>query len=125
MDKDQRPKYKDRLFMFRILKAILFWGYARNTWQYDVLCVLILAFIFLTPKNWFENSELRARQGHQSMSAASSMLVGTELIRPEMSHSEIEQRVRELTGRPEIKVSDVRPKQDAQGKILAYEVDIR
>jgi hypothetical protein len=111
--------------LFRTFKAILFWGYARNTWQYDVLCVLILAFIFLTPKNWFENSELRFRQGHQNMSAASSMLVGTELIRPEMSRSEIEQRVRELTGRPEIRVSDVRPKQDAQGKILAYEVDIR
>jgi len=37
------------------LKKILFWSYDRGTWQYDVLCVLILAFIFLTPNGLFES----------------------------------------------------------------------
>lgn len=111
--------------MFRTLKAIFFWGYARNTWQYDVLCVLILAFIFLTPKSWFENSELRYARGHQNMSASSSLLVGTEIISQEMSRSDIEQRVKKLTGRTDFTVTDVRPKRDAQGQIVAYEVDIR
>src|SRR4051812_16191142 len=111
--------------MIRILKAILFWGYARNTWQYDVLCVLILAFIFLTPKGWFENSELRRGRAHQNMSISSQMLISPEFIRDGMSRSEIEQRVREVTGRADVTVSDVREKRDAAGKILAYEVDIR
>jgi hypothetical protein len=111
--------------MFRVLKAMILWGYARNTWQYDVLCALILAFIFLTPKSWFENGELPRLQGHQTFSATSSILVGAELIKPEMSRNEVENRMRELTGRPDLKVSDVRPRQDAQGKTLAYEVDIR
>lgn len=111
--------------VFRTLKAILFWGYARNTWQYDVLCVLILAFIFLTPKSWFENSELRSRQPHQNMSASSRLLIGPELIAPEMSRNEIEQRVRKVTQRADTTVVDVRPQHDVQGKIIAYEVDIR
>ncbi len=111
--------------MFRIFKAIFFWGYARNTWQYDVLCALILAFIFLTPKGWFKNGELRQVGQHQSMSATSLIIVSQELIKPEMSHNQVENRMRELTGRPDLKVSDIRPQVDGQGKTVAYEVDIR
>lgn len=104
---------------------MILWGYARNTWQYDVLCALILAFIFLTPKSWFKNGELRSEQGHQTVSASSRMLVGAELIKPEMSRNDVEKLMRELTGRPDLTVSDVHPKLDTQGKTLAYEVDIR
>jgi hypothetical protein len=38
---------------FRALGRVIFWTYARGTWQYDVLCALILAFIFLTPRDFF------------------------------------------------------------------------
>ena len=31
------------------LKKILFWSYERGSWQYDVMCVVILAFIFFVP----------------------------------------------------------------------------
>jgi len=86
---------------------------------------LILAFIFLTPKGWFENSELRSVRAHQNMSVASQMLISPEFIRDGMSRSEIEQRVREVSGRADLTVSDVREKRDAAGKILVYEVDIR
>jgi hypothetical protein len=34
-------------------KKILFWSYDRGSWQYDVMCVLILAFIFLSPNKIF------------------------------------------------------------------------
>jgi len=104
---------------------MILWGYARNTWQYDVLCALILAFIFLTPKSWFENGELPRPEGHQTFSIASRMIVGADLIKPEMSRDEVQKRMRELTGRPDLTISDVRPKQDANGKTLVYEVDIR
>jgi uncharacterized membrane protein YfhO len=111
--------------IFRTVKALILWSYARNTWQYDVLCVLILAFIFLTPKSWFETGELGQGQSHQSRFAATRLLVGPEIISPEMEIGEIERRVRHITGRPDTEVTDVRKRQDAQGKIVAYEVDIR
>jgi hypothetical protein len=30
----------------------LFWTYERGSWQYDVMVILILAFIWLTPASW-------------------------------------------------------------------------
>lgn len=37
------------------MKRFIFWDYKRATWQYDVMVALILAFIFLTPREWFRD----------------------------------------------------------------------
>ena len=37
------------------LKKVLFWSYERGSWQYDLMCVLILAFIFLSPNSIFRS----------------------------------------------------------------------
>lgn len=37
--------------LFTTLKKTLFWSYERGSWQYDVMCVLILAFVFLAPNS--------------------------------------------------------------------------
>jgi hypothetical protein len=37
------------------LKRFLFWDYPRAGWQYDVIVGLILAFIFLTPRDVFRD----------------------------------------------------------------------
>jgi hypothetical protein len=37
------------------MKNIINWNYERASWQWDLLCVIILAFIFLTPKEWFDD----------------------------------------------------------------------
>ena len=39
----------------RSLGRFLFWDYARATWQYDVMVALILAFVFLTPRELFHD----------------------------------------------------------------------
>jgi hypothetical protein len=44
------------------MKRWVLWDYERGTWQYDVFCLLIIAFIFLTPKSWFERAEKLATQ---------------------------------------------------------------
>jgi hypothetical protein len=110
---------------FHTIKNLLLWPYGRTTWQYDVLCVLILAFVFLTPKSWFEYSELGSNGQHQSRFASVHLLVGPEAVSSEMDRGEIERRVRHLTGRPETEVADVRERRDETGKIVAFEVDIR
>ena len=40
------------------MKRIILWAYERGTWQYDIFCLLIVAFIFLTPKEWFAGKEM-------------------------------------------------------------------
>ena len=37
------------------LKRFIFWDYPRAGWQYDVVVALILAFIFLTPREVFRD----------------------------------------------------------------------
>jgi hypothetical protein len=39
------------------LRQLIFWEHERGTWQYDIFCLLIIAFIFLTPKAWFNKGE--------------------------------------------------------------------
>lgn len=110
--------------IWRTLRGLLLWSYSRKTWQYDVLCAVILAFIFLTPKSWFETSELHRPGMHQSP-FTSILLVEPEPVAVQADKAEVERRVRQLLGRPEAQVSEVRTRRDAQGRILAYEVDIR
>ena len=111
-------------YVYRIIKNLFFWSYSRNTWQYDVLCALILAFIFLTPKSWFATGELRSVQQHQRL-IAPVLFIYPETVAAEMDRAEIERRVRTLINRPDAQVRGVRQRLDAQGKILAYEVDIQ
>ena len=37
------------------LKRFILWDYQRGSWQYDIMAVLILLFIFATPRNWFRD----------------------------------------------------------------------
>jgi hypothetical protein len=110
--------------MLNALKKLLFWNYARNTWQWDMLCVVILIFIFLTPKSWFENSERRGLPAHQR-STASTVLVGPEVVENAKDRGQLEQRLREFTGRPDARVLEVRKVVNRDGKTTGYEVDIR
>jgi hypothetical protein len=47
----------------------IFWSYERGTWQYDLIVLAILAFIFLMPRSWFSDrptlqlTDLRHVQG--------------------------------------------------------------
>ena len=111
-------------FILSTLKKGFFWSYPRTSWQWDVLCVLILVFIFLTPKSWFENtgSQLvqRSQNGQQEVIVLSTNVVGAQ-----PDKSEIERRVRLITGRAELQVTRVRPQYDSQGNLIGYEVDFR
>lgn len=42
------------------MKNVINWSYERASWQWDVLCILIMAFIFLTPKAWFNKVDSAA-----------------------------------------------------------------
>ncbi|MCU1264441.1 MAG: hypothetical protein JWM21_759 [Acidobacteria bacterium] len=110
--------------ILNIMKKAFLWSYPRNTWQWDVLCVLFLIFIFLTPKGWFANRKPHQSTGHQS-EAFSTVLVAAELVDNDRDKGQLEQRVRVLTGRANAQVMAVRPRLDSEGKTVAYEVDIR
>ena len=110
--------------MLGFLRKLFFWNYARNTWQWDALCVVILIFIFLTPKDWFESGERKGALEHQTR-AVTILLGSSEVIDPTQDTGKLEQRLRETYGRQNLRVERVRKLTDGSGKITGYEVDIR
>ncbi len=110
--------------LLTILKKIFFWNYARNTWQWDVLCVLILVFIFLTPKKWFPEGERPDAKVHPSP-IARTLVLSPESVANEPDRTQIEQRVRSMTNRSDVEVLAVRKVVGSSGQTVSYEVDIR
>src|SRR3954470_21197151 len=39
----------------KTLRRIFFWDFRRTSWQWDIVVTLILAFIFLTPRDVFRD----------------------------------------------------------------------
>ena len=62
-----QPRLWDRVKL--VATRAVFWPYERGSWQYDIICAVILAFIFLTPAAWFHDrprlglTDLRHNQG--------------------------------------------------------------
>src|SRR6266853_3303523 len=50
-----RSKDAAKLKAMDALKRFLLWDYARTSWQYDLIVALILAFIFLAPRDLFRD----------------------------------------------------------------------
>jgi hypothetical protein len=86
--------------------------------------VVILIFIFLTPKSWFANGERPQQTVHQSP-IATTVILSPEVIANEQDRGQIEQRVKALTGRSNVEVVAVRKKLDDEGRTRSFEVDIR
>ena len=86
--------------------------------------MVILIFIFLTPKSWFTTGERAPNTVHQS-AVARTLVLTPELIGNEDDRTQIEQRVRQLMRRSDIEVLDVRKVPGPDGTTHSFEVDIR
>lgn len=98
-----------------MLKDIILWNYKRGTWQYDVFCLLIIAFIFLTPKAWFDRKEKLATQTARAV-------VKQGDFSPD--NYELEKRIKNLSGDSNAEVIDWRERRSESGEIF-YEIDIK
>jgi hypothetical protein len=97
------------------LKKLIQWEYSRETSVYVVFCLLIVGFIFLTPKSYFEKRDRLATQTTRLIVQASDFSTEKDLL---------QQRVRDLSGNPQAVVVDSREKKNARGETI-YEIDIR
>ena len=80
------------------VKRFVLWDYARASWQYDVMVAIILAFIFLTPREWFRDQPRIPRASNIAMLPGEN---GSEmyLIDPELLSGIPEnQRMERLSG---------------------------
>lgn len=42
----------------------IFWSHERMTWQYDVMVILIVLFVMLTPRSWFHDQPQSYASAH-------------------------------------------------------------
>jgi hypothetical protein len=97
------------------LKKLILWSYSRETSVYVIFCLLIVAFIFLTPKEWFNRKDSIATQ-------TSRLVVKQSDFSPDKAV--LQQRVRDLLSDPEAEVIGWRERHTAAGETV-YEIDIR
>lgn len=98
-----------------VFKRAVLWDYGRETSIYVIFCLLIVAFIFFTPRSWFDKRERLATQ-------TSRLIVKAEDFSPD--RATLERRVRELSGNPSAVVVETREKKNARGETV-YEIEIR
>ena len=82
--------------------------------------MLILVFIFLTPKGWFENTAYQ-----RSHAAQTTIIMPSDASGTQWDKGEIERRAKQVSGRVDVQVIAIRERHDQTGKLIAYEVDIR
>ncbi len=101
--------------MLESIKKFILWQYDRESTPYLVFCLLIVAFIFLTPKAWFEKREKLATQ-------TARLIVKANDFSPDKSV--LERRVKDLSGNPNAEILDWNEKRNADGETI-YEIEIR
>jgi hypothetical protein len=109
------------------LRRFVLWEYTRGSWQYDVMVILILAFIFLTPRAWFRDHPRPANivmiEGH----TGSDVWIAPELLAdvpPEQRLQKATRLVQDKFGRETV-VIQVQPILDAEGETSGYMVQVR
>jgi hypothetical protein len=129
------PSRKEGRFR-QSLARIFFWAYERGTWQYDLIVMAILTFIFLTPRSWFDDratlqlTDLRNHQGIVEVARSGSggtYLVDARLVdatTPQKMEATVQEIVRSRAGRP-FAIKSIVPVRDRNNILLGYTVEIQ
>ena len=115
----------------RRLRPVVLWTYPRGSWQYDILAVAILVFIFLTPRELFRDQP-RPPSVQQIEAISQHPDVEIFWVEPfvidETPAAEVNEKLRDLlrqrTGRA-LSIVDTRPSTDDEGEVRAYLVYAR
>jgi hypothetical protein len=129
--------------LWRGIVRTIFWSYERGSWPYDVMVLVILAFVLLTPRSWFHDGPDVAAPQSTSVRLVSEGLSGTRTYRldamlldpqkqtpgktPELerkAHDVLSRNVADLNGRT-FQVVHIVPVRGAGGAVESYDVTVR
>lgn len=117
------------------LRKIVFWSYERGTLQYDLLCALILVFIFLTPRYFFQdwpviNNPHQFAFGEQIVNTYDHLgnpvlNVSTQLVPANQDASAVRNaaltQLQKTLNRP-ISIADIKPILGENGETIGYSI---
>jgi hypothetical protein len=110
-----------------MLKRFILWDFKRGSWQYDVMVGLILAFIFLTPREVFRDGP-RLPQPHgiamlPSENGSFSFYVDPSLLKDVAENERVAKMtelLRKSTSNPKLTITRVEPFKDSDGDLQGY-----
>lgn len=133
--------------MRKLLRGIgrtLFWAYERGSWPYDVMVVIIVLFVLITPRRWFHDrpqNNLTRTAG--IIFVAQDPATRTEIYRldrellgsaplagksdaefEEKTHQLLSSSVESLKGQS-FQVRNIQPVRGSDGSLLYYEVEVK
>jgi hypothetical protein len=110
-----------------MLKRFILWDYSRGSRPYDVIVGIILAFIFLTPRDWFHDQPRIPKASSIAMLPAekgsSPFFVEPDLLKniPENQRvPKLTEMLQKRTGNRHLEVIRVEPILDSEGELLGY-----
>ena len=112
------------------MKRFLLWSFERGSKPYDVICAIILAFIFLTPPSAFHDRpdymRIFPEVVHQTTDSNGNTVFTVKVETPVFSAEEVNRKAAEGVLRgylgSEFKVSKVQPLYDTTGALIAYSI---
>jgi hypothetical protein len=118
-----------------VLRNTILWAYERGTFQYDILCALILLFIFATPRSVFQdwpviNSPHQFKFGEQIVDTYDDhgnpvLNISTQLVpavQDAMSLKNVVKSQLEKTLNRPISIADIKPIVDGNGETVGYSI---
>jgi hypothetical protein len=125
----------------QILSRTFFWIYDRGTWQYDVAVALILVFVLLTPRKWFNEQpqngvapypgEVQHLLNPAAAAGIDTYRVDARLLAPPVQtpalendlHNALKNTLPELR-KTRFTISKIQAVRDEGGTVIAYDVDV-
>jgi hypothetical protein len=129
--------------LWRGIVRTVFWSYERGSWPYDVMVILIVFFVLLTPRAWFRDQPLPAAPPRASIKlVADDSLNQTQTYRIDSAvfatekratrpTPELERETHDLLGRTVDELKDhtfqvvrIEPIRAENGVVLFYDVTV-
>jgi len=117
--------------IWSLIRPIVLWDYRRGSWQYDVICGLIVAFIFLTPREFFGDQPrppiLREVEAVSPDVESEVFLINAQEVsgaNADDIKAKMERLLHQRTGR-ELQITEIRPNEGPNGGLDSYLVYAR
>jgi hypothetical protein len=103
------------------IKRFIFWDFKRGSWQYDIVVIGILAFLFLTPRPWFKDQP-RENQIEMLSSNPGIYLLDSRLMNdvPETDRVEKASELLKAKYGKRPNITKVEPVRDSDGDTIGF-----
>lgn len=106
------------------MKRFLLWSFERGSAQYDVICLVILAFIFVTPQTFFDDRPdfMRIRSTDQAVYQAKDDDGNPVYVVPKVQTEQAAVDRLKLSLGQDVTISHTQPVYDSYGALVQYAI---